>query len=229
MAGLAIFSFLMTSARISRSVALALVASLVASEACGPRARGADASEGGASAYGLRGDLYPAALAKPDMVLTDARGLSYDFRRETAGYVTLLFFGYTHCPDVCPIQMATLGAVIRQLPPGVEERLRVVFVTTDPGRDTPERLKAWLHNFSDSFVGLTGDTAVVDAAQRALLLPPPQIGPSDSAGGYQVGHAAAVVVFSEDDSARVRYPFGTRQADWAHDLPRLVGMKWSAR
>jgi protein SCO1/2 len=218
----------MNPAGIGKILALALAASLVVSEACGPRARETDASRGEASAYGLRGDLYPAALAKPDMVLTDTRGQSYDFRRETAGYVTLLYFGYTHCPDICPIEMATLGAVIRQLPPSVQERIKVVFVTTDPDRDTPGRLQTWLHNFSDSFVGLTGDTAVANAAQRALLLPLPQIGPSDSTGEYDVGHAAAVVAFTADDSAHVRYPFGVRQSDWAHDLPRLVGMRWSA-
>jgi protein SCO1/2 len=218
----------MNPAYTSRRVAFALVASIVVSGACQPRTRQeSDASDEGAAAYGLRGSLYPAALAKPEFVLTDTQSQPFDFRRETDGYVTLLYFGYTHCPDVCPIQMATLGAVMRELPPAVRERIKVVFVTTDPARDTPERLKEWLHNFDDSFIGLTGDTAVSNAAQRALLLPLPQAGPTDSTGGYEVGHAAAVVAFTPDDSAHVRYPFGIRQADWAHDLPRLVGIQWS--
>ncbi len=204
-----------------------LVAGITASAGCRSRDRAADGADAGAVTYGLRGDLYPAPLAKPALVLTDTRGQPYDFQRETAGYLTLLFFGYTNCPDVCPIHMANLGAVIPKLPPDVQDRIRVVFVTTDPARDTPERLKMWLHNFSDAFVGLTGDTATINAAQRALFLPPSEIGPADSTGAYVVGHSAAVIVFTPDDLAHVRYPFGIRQADWAHDLPRLLEIRWS--
>ena len=217
----------MRYAATARGLILLLVTSVTAGTACRSRDRAADGTDGVADTYGLRGDRYPAALAKPDLMLTDTRGQPYDFRRETAGYLTLLYFGYTNCPDVCPIHMANLGAVIPTLPPDVQERIRVVFVTTDPARDTPERLKTWLHNFSDAFVGLTGDTATINAAQRALFLPPSAIGPPDSTGSYLVGHAAAVIAFTPDDSARVRYPFGVRQADWAHDLPRLLEIRWS--
>jgi protein SCO1 len=217
----------MRYAAVRRGLVLTLVGGVAASLGCRPKERAADGADAGAAAYGLRGSLYPAPLAKPALVLTDTHGQPYDFRRETAGYLTLLFFGYTNCPDVCPIHMANLGAVIPKLPPDVQERIRVVFVTTDPARDTPERLKTWLHNFSDAFVGLTGDTATINAAQRALFLPPPEIGPPDSTGAYAVGHAAAVIAFTPDDLAHVRYPFGVRQSDWAHDLPRLLEIHWS--
>ena len=176
--------------------------------------------------YGLRGRVLPGPIPKPDLVLTDANGAPFDLRRETDGYLTLLFFGYTWCPDICPIHMANLGAVMRTLRPSMRERIRVVFVTTDPDRDTPERLKAWLANFDPTFIGLTGDTAAVNAAQRALYLPLPQIGPADSAGGYEVGHAAAIVAFTPDNQARAMYPFGIRQADWANDLPKLLEIVW---
>ena len=179
------------------------------------------------NAYGLRGRVLPGPLSKPDVVLTDQAGRPFDLRRATDGYLTLLFFGYTHCPDVCPIHMATLTAVLPTLPPRVRDRIRVVFVTTDPERDTPDRLAAWLANFDRSFVGLTGDTAVINAAQRALFLPAPQIGPVDSSGEYQVGHAAAIVAFTPDNQGRVLYPFGIRQADWAHDLPKLLDIRWA--
>jgi len=183
------------------------------------------ASDG--AAHGLRGRVLPAPLPKPDLVLTDANGEPFDLRRETDGYLTLLFFGYTSCPDICPIHMASLGAVMQPLRPTVRERIRVVFVTTDPERDTPERLKAWLANFDPTFIGLTGDTATVNAAQRALYLPLPQIGPADSTGAYQVGHAAAIVAFTPDNQGRVMYPFGIRQADWANDLPKLLAIEWA--
>jgi protein SCO1/2 len=101
----------------------------------------------------------------------------------------------------------------------------VLFVTTDPARDTPERLRTWLAGFDPAFIGLTGDSATVDRTKAALLLPPAQIGVPDSAGGYGVGHAAAVVAFTPDGWARAMYPFGIRQADWAHDIPLLMGSR----
>jgi protein SCO1/2 len=158
-------------------------------------------------------------------VFTDTDGRPYDLRARTDGFLTLLFFGYTHCPDVCPVHMANIAAVLAELPPSVTTRIKVLFVTTDPGRDTSERLRTWLARFDARFVGLTADTATVNRAQAALMLPPAQIGTADSAGNDLVGHAAAVVAFSPDGHARAMYPFGTRQADWAHDIPRLLGIR----
>ena len=204
---------------------------LVALLACAPSEGGGGerpfaATGDAATPHGLRGRVLPGPLTKPDVTLTDTRGQPFDLRRETDGYLTLLFFGYTFCPDICPIHMANLAAVLRELRPAVAQRVKVVFVTTDPDRDTPERLGTWLANFDRSFIGLTGDTATVNATQRALYLPLPQIGPADSAGSYLVGHAAAVVAFSPDGPARVMYPFGIRQADWAHDIPKLLEVSW---
>jgi len=217
------------SVAVLRTTALAALA--VAALACAPS--GESEGNGRFSAtgddpnpHGLRGRVLPGPLTKPDVILTDTQGRAFDLRRETDGYLTLLFFGYTYCPDVCPIHMANLAAVMKQLRPGIAQRIRVVFVTTDPERDTPERLGAWLAHFDRTFVGLTGDTAAVNAAQRALYLPLPQYEPADSAGGYLIGHAAAVVAFSPDNRARVLYPFGIRQADWAHDIPRLLEIAW---
>jgi len=199
---------------------------LVTLVGCGGRDARPPAQEEAGNPYGLRGRVLPGPVPKPEFVLTDQRGEAFDFRKATDGYLTLLFFGYTHCPDICPIHMATLGAVMPTLPPRVRERIRVVFVTTDPARDTPKRLRTWLANFDPSFVGLTGDTATINGAQRALFLPLPQIGPADSTGAYEVGHAAAIVAFTPDNQARVLYPFGIRQADWAHDLPKLLEIEW---
>jgi protein SCO1/2 len=205
-----------------------LLVAVVAGTGCARR-EGGQANTGTAETqpFGLRGQVLPAALAKPDVVLTDTRRAPFDLRRETHGYLTLLYFGYTSCPDVCPIHMANLSAVLRDLRPSLRERIKVVFVTTDPARDTPERLRSWLDNFDKSFIGLTGDTATINTAQRALYLPLPEVGPSDSAGEYEVGHAAAVVAFTPDDSARVMYPFGIRQEDWANDLPKLLEIRWA--
>ncbi len=160
---------------------------------------------------------------KPEFVLTSMRGGPFDFRRETDGYVTLLFFGYTHCPDVCPVHMANLGAVLDRLPFEVSNRVKVVFVTTDPARDTPERLRKWLGGFSSDFVGLTGTPEQLTRAQIAAGILPAVPDSADSAtGDYAVGHAAQVLGYTPDNLERVEYPSGTRQDDWAHDLPLLV-------
>lgn len=158
---------------------------------------------------------------KPELVLTDTRGTPFDFRARTAGYLTLLFFGYTHCPDVCPVHMANLAAVLNRLPDDVSRRVRVVFVTTDPARDTPERLSGWLAKFDSDFIGLTGSPEELEQAQTAAGVAPAR---PDSAGraDYAVGHAAQVMAYTPDGLGRVVYPAGTRQVDWAHDIPLLV-------
>ena len=98
-----------------------------------------------------------------------------------------------------------------------------MFVTVDPERDTPDRLRAWLDNFDTSFIGLVGPIDSVNAIQHALFLPPAtRIDEPGKDSDYQVGHSARVIAFTEDDSTHVSYPFGIRQEDWAHDLPILV-------
>lgn len=171
---------------------------------------------------GYRGILLPEPLDRPDFTLTDTRGEPFSFREETAGRAVLLFFGYTHCPDICPVQMANLAAVLADLPYSLRQRVRVVFVTTDPERDTPERLREWLDRFEPAFVGLRGGPAEVNRIQERLRLPPAVRQPTEG-GGYLVGHASQVIAFSRGDDATVVYPAGTRQADWARDLPRLAG------
>jgi protein SCO1/2 len=172
--------------------------------------------------------VLPYPLEKPDFTFADVEGRPYHFRSETEGFVTLLFFGYTHCPDICPIQMANIGAVLRDLPAETQRRIKVVFVTTDPDRDTPERMRQWLGAIHPTFVGLRGPLEEVNAAEAALLLPGSVVEPPhgaathDEPADYFVGHATPVVVFAADGQARLMYPAGTRQQDWRRDLPRLV-------
>jgi protein SCO1/2 len=157
---------------------------------------------------------------KPDFVLTTTDGRPFDFRRETDGRLTFLFFGYMNCPDICPVHMANLAAALDRLPAEVARDVRVVFVTTDPARDVTARLRQWLDTFDPGFVGLTGTPEELTRAQVAAGLQPAS---RDTSGGsdYAVGHAAQVLAYTPDNLGRVQYPFGTRQADWAHDIPLL--------
>lgn len=162
-------------------------------------------------------------VARPSFTLTDVEdGEPFHFREETEGEVTLLFFGYTHCPDICPVHMANLAAVLGDLPREVDERIRVVFVSTDPERDTPERIREWLDRFHPSFVGLRGSREEVTAIEKRLGLSPSVVREGEGSDDYFVAHGAQVLAFGPDDTARVAYPWGTRQRDWLRDLPKLV-------
>jgi protein SCO1/2 len=174
----------------------------------------------------LRGTRLANPIPRPHFSLIDTEGVEFDFHARTEGYATLLFFGYTHCPDVCPIHMANIAAALGQVGWQTRHRVKVVFVTTDPDRDTPERIREWLDRFDPTFVGLRGTVEEVAAIQDDLNLPPSVI-PSKPTAGYEVGHAAQVLAFSPSGTATVAYPFGTRQADWVHDLPLLVTTRGS--
>ena len=171
----------------------------------------------------FRGIALITPVAKPALTLTDFNGQPYDFAARTRDKVALLFFGYTHCPDVCPLHMANIAAVLRRMPAEDRARVVTVFVTTDPERDTPARLKEWLGNFDPSFVGLTGTKEELARAQESVGLAPAarEYMGSDSAR-YFVGHGAQVFAFARDGVAYTIYAFGIRQEDWANDLPLLI-------
>jgi protein SCO1/2 len=171
-----------------------------------------------------RGVEVTPARPKPDFELTTIDGRPFRFADATRGTLTLLFFGYTSCPDICPVHLANIAAVLRTLPYEDRQRVRVVFVSTDPRRDDPDRIRRWLANFDLSFVGVHGTEEDVHRAEYFTGVAPSAAArpaPGDSAK-YEVGHAAQVLAYTADDSLRVMYPFGTRQQDWARDLPRLV-------
>ena len=182
------------------------------------------AQSGASSSY--RGGLVTPPLSKPAFVLTDTSGASYDFRKRTDGSLTLLFFGYTSCPDQCPMHMASLGAALHKLPSSLAAQIKLVFVTTDPARDTPAVLRRWLDYFDKSAVGLTGTPVVLAAVQRAAGVPPARQIP-DGSGSYSVAHANFVVAYTKDNLAHVIYPGGVTKDDWIHDLPLLIHETWS--
>jgi protein SCO1 len=168
------------------------------------------------------GTVLPAPQAKPDITLTDTSGAPYRLVDRTAGKFTVLMFGYTNCPDVCPINLATLDSAMESLGPTVRGKVDVVFVTADPQRDTGPVLRSFLDRFDTGFVGLTGTLDEVRAAQEQAKLPVATLDKKDSSGDYSVGHATQMIMYGPDGTARIVYPFGTRQSDWTRDLPRLL-------
>jgi protein SCO1/2 len=197
------------------------------SAAAGPQDEPALPETGGA-AVTYHGGLVTPALSKPKFALTDTSGVSFDFWSETQGYVALLFFGYTHCPDECPLQMANIASSLQQLSPEAGDQLKVVFVTTDPARDSPPVLRAWLDNFDRRFIGLTGSEAAVGVAQRAAHIPPASKA-AHPRQDYGMNHASFVLAYTKDNQAHVIYPGGVTAEDWTQDLPLLVKETWSNR
>ena len=160
-------------------------------------------------------------LARPNFTLTDTSGQTFAFEKATHGQITLLFFGYTNCPDVCPTTMADIAAGLKQLPPATRDAVKVVFVTTDPRRDEAAVLRKWLDHFDPSFIGLTGAQATINTVMESLRLP----GPAETevtADGYTVTHISDVLLFTPDDIAHLVYVGGAPAADWAADLTKLV-------
>src|SRR5215813_3950667 len=176
----------------------------------------------------FRGGLVTPPLPKPKFVLADTSGRSFDFSDKTKGYITLLFFGYTFCPDQCPMHMANIGSALKKLPPGLADQVKLVFVTTDPARDTPAVLRRWLDNFDKRFVGLTGSDAALEAVQKATGVPPARKTEARN-GNYSVAHANFVIAYTKDSLAHVIYPGGVTKDDWVHDLPLLLKEPWSLR
>jgi protein SCO1/2 len=173
----------------------------------------------------LRGPRLEQPMPKPSFVLQNLDGTPFDFRQATRGKLTFLFFGYRNCPDVCPLHMANLAWALRTVPEGQRRSIRVVFVTTDPERDTPDQLRSWLQRFDPSFIGVTGTAAALEAAQRSVGMPPAmREGELPKGGGYGITHAAQIWAFTPDDSAHVIYPFGVKREDLAADLATLLRM-----
>jgi protein SCO1 len=137
------------------------------------------------------------------------------------GKVRLLYFGYTHCPGICPTTLAEIGAALRALAPRQSARIQVLFVSVDPERDTPQRLAAYLGHFGSSFVGLTGSTAEIARVAAAYGIYY-RVTDGPTPAEYLVDHTSAVIVIDEAGSVRLLFPFGTAAPDMAEDLRHLL-------
>lgn len=154
-----------------------------------------------------------------DFKLTDHNGKPRtlkDFR----GKVVVLFFGYTHCPDVCPTTMAELAQAMKKL--GADaERVQVLFVTIDPERDTPALLAKYVPAFNPSFLGLTGDAdTVMKTAKEFKVFFQKQ--PGSSPDKYTMDHSAGTFVFDPSGKLRLYVGYGQGAEVFAHDIRELL-------
>jgi protein SCO1 len=205
---------------------LLLVVGLVAI-GCSPASSTSIASEGlTPQEDGWRGIPLDRERDLPDVTLDDTEGQPVNLADDLGGDPTLLFFGYTSCPDICPIHLAAIASAMDASGVSYDD-LDVVFVSVDPDRDTPERIDEYLANFSTRMLGLHAELDVVEVALEDLDLGGPVVeGPDPRGEGDLIGHPAQVIGFDADGQARRVWPFGARRSDWVSDLPRIVE-EWS--
>ena len=154
-----------------------------------------------------------------DFQLTDHNGKARtlaDFR----GKVVAVFFGFTHCPDVCPTALAELAAVARELGPDAD-KLQVLFITVDPDRDTPALLAQYVPSFNPAFLGLRGDAeALARTAKDFKVYYSRQALPG---GGYTMDHSAGIYLYDRQGRLRVFAPHNRTAGALAADIRTLLG------
>jgi protein SCO1/2 len=151
--------------------------------------------------------------------LTDDNGKAVtaaDYR----GKVVLLYFGYTHCPDVCPLTLAHLHGVLQRL--GAKaDGARILFVSVDPARDTPAVLHAYVNAFDKRAVGLTGPASAIEALSKRYRSAFTRE-PGSADGNYEVSHSSAIYLFDQAGHARLLATPAASSDDLVHDLSLLL-------
>jgi protein SCO1/2 len=170
---------------------------------------------------GLRGATLDRPYAMPATTLTDTNGNPFNLVTSTKKPVTLVFFGYTNCPDVCPTVMADVASALTKLDKSVQDQVQMLFITTDPSRDTGPVIRKYLDRFDPSFVGLTGSLTQIKQVAQAVGVPVEGMKKLPS-GGYEVGHGAQVLGFGKNDKASVLWLSNAAIGDLVHDFGKLV-------
>ncbi len=188
----------------------------------------AGCASGGATEVGVqvngssswRGTHVPDGYPLPEVPFTDTTGARTSLAEQDRTPVTLVFFGYTSCPDICNIVLANVASALRGSKQRVRDDVRLVFVSTDPRRDTPEVVRRYLDQFDPGFAGLVGPETDVASAAKALYISYER--PDGSTGGaYEVDHGTYTTGFA-DGRAEVVWSDTTSVADLRADLARLA-------
>ena len=170
----------------------------------------------------FQGSMIEPPTPAKDFLLYDQNGQPFRLS-DQRGKVILLFFGYTFCPDICP---ATLVAFkkIRESLGGQSDQVAFVFVTVDPGRDTPKQLKTHLALFSPDIYGLTGGPDELEPVWAGYFVDPQKL-PDAGTAGYLVEHTGRVYVIDQRGDLRLTFPFGMSSEEMLQDVKSLLDEK----
>ena len=211
------------TARAAAALAAVLLAGSLS--ACGAGSGGPVAEAAGPTSE-LNGTDVSDVITRPALTLTDTEGRPFSLQQRPADELTVLFFGYTRCPDVCPTGMADLAAARRQLSDSDRRHLQVAFVTEDPANDTAPVVRRWLSAFDPAFLGLLGGGPATETvldrlkAPRTTVTATPPEGVTGPLTGPTVQHTGSVYAFHGD---RVLvYTDRTSPRDYAADFHRVL-------
>ncbi len=171
------------------------------------------------SSYEYQGNLLDPPLPLSDFELTATDGQPFHLS-DIEGDIALIYFGYTFCPDVCPLTMND----IREALEGLEgrERVHVLFITADPERDTPEALARYVSVFDPSFIGLTDDYAKIETVMKDYGAFAERVEMAGSDAEYLINHTARVYLVGPERELLLTYPFGFETEELRSDLEHLL-------
>jgi len=162
------------------------------------------------------------ALIGGSFTLVDQNGKTVT-DRDFRGKYMLIFFGFTHCPDICPAELQVMSAALDALGPKADDVVPI-FVTLDPGRDTPEAVGAYVKNFGKTFVGLTGSPTAIANAANAYRVAYQKFEYKDKDGnyGYSIDHSALVYLMDKDGKYLVHFSYGTPATKMTETMRRYL-------
>ena len=169
----------------------------------------------------MSGTVLDPPFVVKDAALVAESGSAYSLVKDTDKDLTLVFFGYTHCPDICGIVMSTLASAMARLSDEERADVDVVFVTTDPARDTPEVAADYATNFDESFIGVSGDLQTIIEVAEPLGIAVEK-GNKLPSGGYEVTHGTQVVAIDADDEGVAYWRQDVSSAQLAADIQHLL-------
>lgn len=164
--------------------------------------------------------VFDPPSAAPDFQLPGSNGSPVALSK-FRGKVVALAFGFSYCQRVCPVTLANLSEVFKKLGAAAAD-VQVIFVSVDPERDTPSRLREFLQFFNPSFLGATGSKAQLDAVREAYGVFATKAPSEDKKLGYEVHHSSSIYLIDRNGKLRLLVPFGTAPQAIAHDINLLL-------
>lgn len=177
--------------------------------------------------YEFKGALIEPPLALPDFEMTADDGQPFRLS-DLEGKIVLVYFGYTFCPDICPLTMWDVAEAVAELD-GWAEQVSVIFISVDPERDTPAVLDRYLTNFDPHFIGLTADWETTQTIMKPYGAYAEKETVSESAAGYLVAHTGRLYLINRQQELLATYPFGFEPEDLRSDLAHLISQNTPVR
>jgi protein SCO1/2 len=168
----------------------------------------------------FRAGVFDPPRAAPEFELSGSTGSPVKLS-QYRGKVVALAFGFTYCPRICPVTLANLAKTFEKLGPDASQ-VQVVFVSVDPERDTPQRMREFLEFFNPGFVGVTGTSAQLEAVRRQFGISAEKVISENKQLGYEVHHSSFVYLIDRQGRLRLLMPFGKTADDLAHDVALLL-------